>query len=207
MDCLQFRSANTSGQADCVPQGATRTEADGVRQTAGRPFGSRQCLLKGCERWFQPKCPQSRYCGPECQQAACRWRRWLASRKYRNSEHGRACRREQACRRRAREKERPREPARTPPPEVVADTTGEGGFSEVREGQRAAQIPKRNRTRPCRRPGCYEEFVVRPDSPPRSFCCAACRKALRRVLIRERRWRERRQQGIGPRRCPTRGPP
>ena len=46
----------------------------------------RRCLLKGCERLFWPRHPQSRYCSEACQQAARRWRRWQASQQYRATE-------------------------------------------------------------------------------------------------------------------------
>jgi len=43
----------------------------------------------------------------------------------------------------------------------------------------------------CDRPGCYVEFDRSRRSPLQRFCCLACRHALKRVLQRERRWRER----------------
>ena len=43
----------------------------------------------------------------------------------------------------------------------------------------------------CQRPGCYEAFAKTARSPLQKFCSAGCRQALRRVLIRERRWKRR----------------
>ena len=63
---------------------------------------ARRCLLKGCQQWFEPPCPQARYCGDACRQAAARWRGWKSRQRYRQTEGGRACRREQSRRRRAR---------------------------------------------------------------------------------------------------------
>ena len=72
----------------------------GVRRRPG-PRG-RRCLLKGCERWFVPARPQARYCGPACQAAAARWRRWKAQQRYRQTARGRACRCAQSRRHRVR---------------------------------------------------------------------------------------------------------
>ena len=68
---------------------------------SGHPC-SRQCLLKGCERWFLPRHFQDCYCSPECRIAARRWRRWHAARRYRATTHGKQRRREQARRHRER---------------------------------------------------------------------------------------------------------
>ena len=70
---------------------------------SGHPC-SRQCLLKGCERWFLPRHFQDCYCSPECRIAARRWRRWHAARRYRATTHGKQRRREQAQRHRERKR-------------------------------------------------------------------------------------------------------
>lgn len=41
----------------------------------------------------------------------------------------------------------------------------------------------------CRRPGCYDRFVRTRRSPLQRFCSYRCYQALRRVVLRERRWR------------------
>jgi YgiT-type zinc finger domain-containing protein len=46
------------------------------------------------------------------------------------------------------------------------------------------------RVRSCERPGCYEVFVTTSRSPRQKFCSEECRRAMNRVLERERRWRE-----------------
>lgn len=158
--------------------------------------GARRCLLKGCERWFQPARPQARYCSSECQQAACRWRRWRAARRYRATPGGQARRRAQSCRYRARQRE-----CQRPPKDVASDA------DPPREGQRAAEIPEDSGNCACDRPGCYDLFVRQPRSPEQHFCSAACRQALRRVLDRERRLRARRRRGIPARRHYPHGPP
>lgn len=43
----------------------------------------------------------------------------------------------------------------------------------------------------CHRPGCYERFTPKPQSPHQKYCSPECYKAMRRVLVREKRWRER----------------
>jgi hypothetical protein len=48
----------------------------------------------------------------------------------------------------------------------------------------------------CDRPGCYERFQPTRRSPLQRFCSHECRRALERVLDRERRWRERGQDRI-----------
>jgi hypothetical protein len=61
------------------------------------------------------------------------------------------------------------------------------------EGQRAAKIPEGFWSQPCQRPGCYELFAVRPHACWQRFCSGECRRALRRVLEREARYRQRRR--------------
>jgi hypothetical protein len=44
---------------------------------------------------------------------------------------------------------------------------------------------------PCHRPGCYACFSIPTRSPLKKFCSTLCRRALRAVLQREVRWRQR----------------
>lgn len=162
-------------------------------QEASRPRQARRCLLKGCERWFEPVRPQSRYCSGGCATAARRWRSVQASRRYRASDGGRVCRREQN--RRYRQRRRERELAAASAVAVAA-----------REGQRPALSGEDFCERMCARPGCYVTLVVRHEAACRRFCSVACRLALRRVLDREwryrqrrRRWRRERRRRRGPR--------
>ena len=68
---------------------------------------ARMCLLKGCESWFEPECPQQRYCRGACVDAAGAWSAWKARCRYRESPKGRRARqkgsREYRTRRAARE--------------------------------------------------------------------------------------------------------
>jgi hypothetical protein len=136
-------------------------------------LGRRICLLKGCQRVFGPRHPLARYCSLACRSAARRWRQQTANHRYRASEQGKSRRREQACRYRQRVRERQQVNSDTP-------TDGEGYPHPNEAGEFS-----------CQRPGCYEAFAKSARSPLRKFCSAVCRRALRRVLVRERRWRQR----------------
>ena len=133
----------------------------------------RRCLLKDCERDFVPDDPLSRYCGEACSAEARRWSQREANRRYRASEGGRRCRREQACRYRQRLRER--------------RACAENAAGAACEGY---QQPAAEKKSCCQRPGCYEHFSPSPRSPLQKFCSWLCRQALRRVLIREGRWRD-----------------
>lgn len=150
-----------------------RREKTPVLQDGSWRLGRRICLLKGCERTFQPRHPLSRYCSAACRAAARRWHRQQANRRYRASEQGKCRRRGQACR--YRERGRNCESEHVPP-------------CELDEGY---PIPGGEKAHACRRPGCYAWFVKTLRSPLQRFCSTGCRQALRRVLIRERRWQRR----------------
>ena len=157
---------------------------------------TRVCLLKGCEHSFQPHYPFTRYCSFACLAAAQRWSeqtsvvcsicaRRAAQRKanckYRGTEHGKACRRQQSRRYRERCRERQSQPpnfADFPP-----EWEGEGYIphQQVRDDEKIF----------CHRPGCYVRFQPPPCSPLKKFCSAACRRAFRRVAVRDQRWMER----------------
>jgi hypothetical protein len=179
----------------------------------------RQCLLKGCERWFSNPWPQARYCSPECQQAALHWRRWHAGQVYRATPNGKLHRQgqNQRYRSRLRQQSSPAEatlpapdiepasglfeaqtPPKTDPPPVIPSRS---------EGQRPRVVPENFAVQPCSRPGCYVLFVVPVFSDGRHFCSDLCRRALRRVRQREVRLRRRRRRGVRPLRRPDRGPP
>jgi hypothetical protein len=151
---------------------------------------ARRCLLKGCGHWFLPSRPQCRYCSLACQQAARRWRRWRAQQKYRATTSGRCHRQQQARRYRQRTRSRPRSPPPARP-----------------EGKRLPKKDEEVPLRPCDRPGCYVLFPLGSPFQPRRFCCPLCRRALRRVLDREFRWRRRRRRGLGRPGRRTRAPP
>jgi hypothetical protein len=154
----------------------------------------RRCLLKGCERPFRPNRPQCRYCSADCRRAAQRWRRRQASQRWRASATGKTRRREQCRRYRQRI---PLVVLAEPPPVPVALPSASVAAPAVAacEGQRPAKIPEDFWLQPCQRPGCYEVFAVRPHACWQRFCGGQCRRALRRVLEREARYRQRRRLG------------
>ena len=49
---------------------------------------ARRCLLKGCEQCFRPRRAQQRYCSERCREAARRWSRWKAQKRYRSTTVG-----------------------------------------------------------------------------------------------------------------------
>ena len=154
----------------------------------------RRCLLKGCGQWFQPTHPQCRYCSAACREAARRWRRWHAQQKYRRSGNGREHRQEQA--RRYRERCRSQLPRVAAPSPAGGAAAAPGSDGRPCEGKRPAEKSEKVPLCPCDRPGCYMLFAVAATYSRRRFCCVLCRKALRCVLEREARWRQRRRRGL-----------
>lgn len=191
----------------------------------GQPSGSRrwhpccrQCLLKGCERWFLPRKPQARFCGPDCRIAARRWRRWLAGQYYRATPNGKEHRRGQSRRYYTRRQltAPPQSPPLTlelepAPAAVEAEPSRPAGASTTSticcQGQRPAEIPKESCGLPCHRPGCYVLFPPAVHSLEQKFCSGLCRQALRRVRQREARLQHRRRLGARPLGYTHRGPP
>jgi hypothetical protein len=192
------------GRSQCPP-------LSGPAQGADSPFRRRHCLLKGCERSFQPTHYQDRYCGAACRLLAARWRRWHSAQTYRSSEGGKQCRREQS--RRYRERCRQRRAARWEQTlrDIEAQVAGEAAVAQLdtdtlREGQRRAPNLEDSPGRPCQRPGCYVLTPIRPGVAQQRFCSCPCRQALRRVLDRESRWRWRQRRRRHPWRA-SRSPP
>jgi hypothetical protein len=185
--------------------------ASGPTQQHSCHYRERLCLLKGCERAFRPGQPHQHFCSPACQKEAARWRRWRSCQGYRASEQGKKQRRQQS--RRYRERCRQQRAARWEEELLAIESqvaqeaaAAQAQSAEVaqlepeppREGQRLAPNPQNFPWTPCRRPGCYVLFPMRPSVPQQRFCCCLCRRALRRVLDREARWRERRRRPHRP---------
>ena len=145
---------------------------------------ARKCLLKGCGRLFRADRWSQRYCGEECRAAATGWAKWRACRTYRKSDAGRAKRAQQSKRRRARAR------TVTPPPAGTSAVpiNAEESDDSASEGH---QPSDKVRGCCCARPGCYALFHPDRRLPLRRFCTARCREALRRVRVRECRWRQR----------------
>ncbi len=192
------------------------TSDDASQEPSGR---RRRCLLKDCECWFQPRCPQARYCCPVCQREGERWRRWRGNQRYRASEGGKARRREQ-CRRHRERQCQVSVASCADQPEVHIDRAGvvlesaaatsadvAASAALEREGERPAEFFDAAEARPCDRPGCYCLFVPKRCAPGQRFCCLECRRALRRVLDREARWWQRRRRRWSNRRWGPARPP
>ena len=77
----------------------------------------------------------------------------------------------------------PPEPVAPPAPVVRAALVG-----PQRVGDPQAPTAKKSF---CHRPGCYERFIPDPRAPHQKYCSPECAKAMRRVLVREKRYRDR----------------
>lgn len=132
----------------------------------------RRCLLKGCPQRFRPEHALERYCSDACRQAAARWARWKAQRRYRKKQAAKDVRKAQCERRWERAKSRKKQ--------------------ALQAAATAARVidKKHYFDCSCDRPGCYETFDRTRRSPRQRFCSQECRRALERVWERERRWQE-----------------
>jgi hypothetical protein len=147
------------------------TTESGVR-TRGRRLGWRICLRKECGRRYQARHWRQRY----CRNADClrELRRWQAARRQRKrrataeglQEHARA----------ERERRRRKKSQATSP------------STSVRDGARGHAIKKISAGAICDRPGCFEPPRASIRTPAR-YCGDECRRALRRVRDRERKWK------------------
>ena len=144
------------------------------RNTA-RSARSRDCLRKGCSQVFQPARWNQRY----CQETECtrQLRRWQAAKRQRAHRQSPANRKRHAQAEAKRRRARAARPAGNEP---VADkkTAGQDGA-----WSRSEEIPSEF----CDRPGCYEPLPDDSRAPAR-YCGSDCRRAMRRVRDRERKW-------------------
>lgn len=148
-------------------------EAAGL--TRGRRLGWRSCLAKGCERSYHARQWNQRYCQePDCLGAVHRWQARKRQRERRAEPEGRQ---EHAEAERERRKRAPKPPPASESPSVET-TPPDGAWSRSKNF-----FPHRL----CDRPGCYEPPRDSRGAPS-SYCCEACRKAVRRVRDRERKW-------------------
>jgi hypothetical protein len=146
---------------------------DCANEAVGQFFWrTRLCLLKGCERPFRPQHPAARYCSEECRRAARRWSAKRARKRYRHSLKGKVARRRQSRAYRQRGAI-PQNGSRDPPRQ------SEGDHYQQNQGIL------------CARAGCYARITIQRRSPCQKYCCFSCRRAMWRVIERERRWRSR----------------
>jgi hypothetical protein len=131
----------------------------------------RLCLRKGCGRKYQPRSWNQLYCqDPEC---LCLVRRWQAARRQAKRRLDEAAKARHAQAQRAR-RQRP-----TPSPPTLSPAE----VPPARGHAAKILLP----TPWCDRPGCYE-LPPKSRGKPACFCCPACRRAVRRVRDRERKW-------------------
>ena len=143
------------------------------RQRPRRPR-RRLCLRKGCKHHYTPQCWNQRYCqDPECLRQVRRWQAAKRQAKRRQDDGVKAQQAKSQRARRQRTKSSPQPPQK---PEVVAARG------------HAAKILLPNPF--CHRPGCYDPPTKSGRNQPK-YCCPACRRAVHRVLDRERKWLKR----------------
>jgi hypothetical protein len=127
---------------------------------------TRRCLLEGCEARYRPTHWHARYCSAACRAKA---KRWLAAKRQRRH---REC---EEARKKHREAEKKRRD--------LAKGLDRGSGRE--RGHAHVLLPEGLF---CDRPGCYRPSVESRSRAAR-FCCVACRRAVQRVIDRERKWR------------------
>ena len=144
------------------------------RNTA-RPARSRDCLRKGCSQVFQPARWNQRY----CQETECtrQLRRWQAAKRQRAHRQSPANRKRHAQAEAKRRRARAARPAGNEPVADKKTADQDGAWS------RSEEIPSEF----CDRPGCYEPLPDDSRAPAR-YCGSDCRRAMRRVRDRERKW-------------------
>lgn len=135
----------------------------------------RRCLNKLCERPFTAGVWNQRYCqDPSCLREVERWLARKRKERERETEAGREANREAT--RRCREKAKARQAAPAESAGNPATLPEEGpGCSHAATGP------------VCDRPGCFQARPSRGLIPIR-YCGTGCRRAIRRVLDRERKW-------------------
>jgi len=150
------------------------------RKTRRRPPRYRTCLRRGCGRRFLPRSWNHRYCSdPECARELRRWQARKRQERRRSTEAGKAAHRDAERRRRADLREQR---------ETAQRRAAEGSEAGPR-GHAAAG------GKICDRPGCFDPPPERANGQAR-YCGAECRRAVRRVLDRERKWLSR-QSPVG----------
>jgi hypothetical protein len=111
----------------------------------------------------------------------------VADQKYRATEQGKEHRKEQAKRYRERCKECRIDMKEPSNPDSDSLKPEADLPKPVRVGDTKEKSKKKSW---CQRPGCYERFIPPPQSPHKKYCGPECYKAMRRVLVRESRWRK-----------------
>jgi hypothetical protein len=158
-------------------------------------FPARTCHRRHCGRVFRPRQWNQRYCRePDCLREL---HRWQAAKRQRHRRSHEAVRQQHADaerqrRSRKREQRRVRETAETP----LASPPARIDAPDSRAWSRSKNAPQIL----CDRPGCYDP--VRPSCRARArYCVGECRRDVRRVSDRERKYKNRRKKETSPRGC------
>jgi hypothetical protein len=174
-----------------APMGLTQHNQP-ARIVTGR-WRPRICLRKGCGGVYPPRRWNQRYCQQEdCLREVRRWQAAKRQRDYRQSQANRRRHAEAEARRRRQKR---------------AALSANGGVVCVPESAEPAADRcawSRSKTIPadfCHRPGCYEPLPEGTRAPAR-YCDGDCRRAVRRVVDRERKWLTRNSYDAGAARCP-----
>lgn len=139
----------------------------------GRPRW-RTCLRKGCGRRFQASHWKQRYCRePGCLRELRRWQAAKRQRKRRATAEGREKHAQAERRRRGRMKNQASLPS-----------------GSICGGARGHAIKRILPGSICDRPGCFESPRTSARAPA-DYCGDECRRAMRRVRDRERKWKSR----------------
>ena len=141
-----------------------------------RPLQRRRtCLRKGCGRVYSPARWNQRYCQePECRRLVLRWQAAKRQRAHRRLPQNRKRHAEAEAKRR-----RDRRAQACPNDDTDVEKTPD----HDRAWSRSRRIPGEF----CDRPGCYEPLPEHSRAPAR-YCGHDCRRAVRRVRDRERKW-------------------
>jgi hypothetical protein len=152
------------------------TTERGISASEGR-LGWRSCLRKGCDRRFQARRYNQRYCrDPDCLREVRRWQGAKRQRKCRSQAEGRQ---RHAEAERQRRKQRASQARKAPESEPAATDMP----MEPCAWSRSRKFPEIF----CDRPGCYEPPRNSPRVPA-SYCGDDCCAAMRQAQDRERKW-------------------
>ena len=142
-------------------------------------FPPRTCLRKGCDRIFDARSGNQRYCqDPECLRLV---RRWQAAKRQRVRRQQPEVREERAAA--AREARERKSRLKTDPPAPLEPVMP----AEQPDPAVAWSRSRKNSGPICDRVGCYESPRTSCRCPAR-YCSDECRDAMQRVRDRERKW-------------------
>ena len=165
------------------------------RSPATGRFPARTCHRRHCGRVFLPRQWNQRYCrDPDCLRELHRWQAAKRQRHRRSHEKVRQQHADAERQRRSRKREQRRAGGTSETP--MASPLGRIDAPDAGAWSRSKGAPEDF----CDRPGCYDP--VRPSCrAPARYCGDECRQAVRRVLDRERNFKNRRKKAASPRGC------